>query len=133
LLRKAGMTRLRTPGWIVALGFLTAAGCGADQTNPQPPAQPFKGVAIVAAAIGDAGPLPGLTALRGEWSATQGADVNVREKPVDVKALDGVDVVVFRGDQLGGLVDLKALVALPEALTRPPAPVVTKVSKKETE
>lgn len=120
------MTRLATlPCWIAALGLGTAAGCQWNQGTPAPPAQPLRGVAIVAAAVGDAEILPGLVAQRGEWSATRGAQVTVKDAPIDPKSIEGVDVVVFRGDRLGELVDKGVLVAVPESLTRPPAPVET--------
>ncbi|SIO58729.1 multiple sugar transport system substrate-binding protein [Singulisphaera sp. GP187] len=119
------MTRLVTPRCRFGLFVLltSTVGCTGSSNTPTAPEQPFKGVTIVAAAIGDPGILPTLTAQRGEWSANRGAEVTIREKPVDPRS-EGVDVFLFRGDRLGELVDLGLLADLPEAVTRPPAPSV---------
>ena len=51
-----------------------------------------------------------------------GGEFTIREAPVDPKALQGVDVVLFAGDRLGDLVDAGALVVLPESTVQPPRP-----------
>ncbi|AGA27555.1 ABC transporter substrate-binding protein [Singulisphaera acidiphila] len=117
------MTRLGTPRsrFVMLVLLIGTVGCGGSANAPKAPDQPFKGVTIVAAAIGDPGILPTLTAQRGEWSANRGAEVTIREKPVDPRS-EGVDVFLFRGDRLGELVDGGLLADLPEAVTRPPVP-----------
>jgi multiple sugar transport system substrate-binding protein len=60
-----------------------------------------------------------VAAQRGEWAASQRAEVVVRGV-VDPRSLEGVDVVAFAGDRLGDLVDAGALAVLPESLVLPP-------------
>lgn len=117
------MTRLGTSrsGFLALLLLTSAVGCGESSNEPLTPAQPFKGVTIAAAAIGDPAILPTLTAQRGEWSANRGAEVTIRETPIDLRSTEGVDVILFRGDRLGELVDAGLLINLPESVTRPPA------------
>lgn len=117
------MTRLMTPRsrfgiWVLLTSTL---GCSGNSNTPKAPEHPFKGITIVAAAIGDPGILPTLVAQRGEWSANRGAEVTVRDKPVDPRA-EGVDVFLFPGERLGELVDGGLLADLPEAVTRPATP-----------
>ncbi|WP_406695088.1 extracellular solute-binding protein [Singulisphaera sp. Ch08] len=123
------MTWLVTPrNRFAMLVLLTSTvGCNGSSNESTAPEQPFKGVTIVAAAIGDPGILPTLIAQRGEWSANRGAEVTIREKPVEPKA-EAADVFLFRGDRLGELVDGGLLADLPESVIRPPAPLVSQES-----
>lgn len=117
------MSRLGTSSYRVLplVVLLGATGCDWGSKSPVPPAHPFKGVSIVAAAIGDPAVLPTLTAQRGEWSADRKAEVTIRDQPVDARSTAGVDLLVFRGERLGELIDAGLLLDLPESLVRPPA------------
>lgn len=118
-----GMLRLRdVRSWLLGIGLFGTLGCWSSPSRPTAPAQPYRGVKLVAGVVGDPTILRTLASQRGEWAATNGAEVSIRDEAIDPKATEGVDVVLFRGDRLGELVDTGALVVLPESLTRPPAP-----------
>ena len=97
------------------------AGC----TKPAPPAvdpaEAFKGVRLVVGVVGDPALLRSVAAQRGEWVAQSGSDLDLRDKPVDPKAVPAdVDVLVFPGERMGDLVDARALAVLPESVVAPP-------------
>ena len=107
-------------GLVIALA---ASGCGTTATTPAKPVQPtFRGETVVVAAVGDADVLLAVIAQRGEWEASRGAACRVLDKPVELSAVMGADVLVFRGERMGDLVDLGALAVLPESLVQPPSP-----------
>jgi multiple sugar transport system substrate-binding protein len=121
--------RSRRSGWrwfsppMLAVAFaIGGGGCGTRTGAPTAPIEPFRGLKLTVAAVGDTAILATVGAQRGEWSATQGAEVLIRPSPVDPGSLQGADVVVFPGDRLGDLIDVGALAVLPEALVLPPAP-----------
>jgi multiple sugar transport system substrate-binding protein len=101
---------------------MVGIGCGTRTGTPPAAAQPFRGLTVTVAAVGDPAILATLSAQRGEWAATQGAEVVIRQSPVDPRSIQGVDLLVFRADRLGDLVDVGALAVLPEALVSPPTP-----------
>ena len=105
-------------------GLLLAAGVvGCDGTKPPTPAaRPFEGIKLVVAVVGDPALLGSVATQRGEWRAQTGADLVLRDGPVDPKALKGVDVVVFPGDRMGDLVDAGALAVLPDSAVLPAEP-----------
>ena len=82
---------------------------------------PFQGLRIVVAAVGDPSVLPTVNAQRGEWEANGGGLCVVQEEAVEPSDLTGVQVLVFRGERLGDLVDVGALAVLPESALQPPA------------
>jgi multiple sugar transport system substrate-binding protein len=59
-------------------------------------------------------------AQRGEWEASRGGTCTVLQKPVEPNALGDLQVLVFRGDRLGDLIDIGALAVLPESAFQPP-------------
>ena len=100
---------------IVGCGSTPKAGAGADAGA----APKFPGVTVVVAAVGDPAIMEGLTAQRGEWMASRGGTIETRSLPLAPERLEGADVVLFRGDQLGDLIDVDALATLPESAVRP--------------
>jgi multiple sugar transport system substrate-binding protein len=119
----------------VAIG---GPGCGTRGVGPTAPAQPFRGLTITVAAVGDPAILATVAAQRGEWAASQGAEVVIRPTPVDLprsesrpRPFAGVDVLVFPGDRLGDLVDAGILEVLPEALASASAPREADASAEE--
>jgi multiple sugar transport system substrate-binding protein len=108
--------------WPLVLAALLSgtSGCGTGRTAPPAPSQPFRGLTITVGAVGngDRGLLETVAGQRGEWAASQGAQVVIRGS-VDPGSLQGVDVLVFAGDRLGDLVDAGSLAVLPEALVLP--------------
>ena len=115
------MSRVRLR--IGVLASLALAGCwGGREPAETAPKQPFRGTKIVAGVLGAKGLIPGLEAQRGEWAASSGADLAFRpDVPIDAKALEALDVVIFPGDRLGDLVDRGALLVLPDNTLRPAA------------
>jgi multiple sugar transport system substrate-binding protein len=113
----------KSRGWLLVIGLLAAAGCGTS-ADPGRDAgvKSWKGLGLTVAAVGDPAILATVAAERGEWAASRKADVTVLDKPVDPGAIPQVDVLLFRGDQLGALVDAGALVPIPESVTSPPLP-----------
>jgi multiple sugar transport system substrate-binding protein len=101
---------------------LALAGCG---TPPPPkPVKPFAGLKLVVGVVGNPAILPSIKAQRGEWAARTDADLVVLDEPVrlDGLAKSNVDVLVFPGDRMGDLVDIKALAVLPDSVVLPPEP-----------
>src|SRR4051812_19500630 len=118
--------RLRRSGraWPCLMASLTVGmgiGCGTRDRTPTAEERPFRGLKVTVASVGDPAILATLTAQRGEWEATQGAEVLIRPSSVDPGSIEGVDLLVFRGDRLGDLVDAGVLAVLPESLVAPPA------------
>jgi len=121
---------------ILPLILMTSAvGCDWGSKPALPPAHPFKGVTLVIAAVGDPAVLPTLSAQRGEWSANRGGEITIREKPVAPRSAEAkqADLLLFRGDRLGELVDAGLLLDLPESLVRPPAAPESPESTNEGE
>jgi multiple sugar transport system substrate-binding protein len=125
---------------IVASGGLAAAGCGGPSADaPTATAPPtFPGVQLRGAVIHPAAPTPTpapapaggldplvvlLNARRGEWEAQRQATVVFRAATAEgATSPEDADVVAFRADALGGLIDAGALAPIPEAAVRPPLP-----------
>ncbi len=105
------------------LAALALAGCDKG-LPPKPPEKPFAGQKLVVAVVGDPALLPSIKAQRGEWAARTGADLTILDEPITLEALakSNADVLVFPGDRMGDLVDVKALAVLPDAVVLPPEP-----------
>lgn len=119
------MAGVRKPrlGIVLIASLLGSPGCQRNPPAPTKPAFPFRGITVVVGTTGDLAVLPGLASQRGEWTATRGGEITVQSEPVPPKQTAALDVIVFRGDQLGDLVDAGALLPIPESLVRPPAAV----------
>ena len=76
---------------------------------------------LVVGVVGDPAILPSIKAQRGEWAAQTGAELRSCDAPVDPGARR-VDVLVFPGDRMGDLVDVRALAVLPDSAVIPPEP-----------
>lgn len=113
------------PGWLttgsLAVALVFVAGCGSPAT-PKVAELPLKGVQIQVAAVGDAAVIPAVNAQRGEWEASRGANCTILDKPIESSPANTADVLVFRGDRLGDLVDAGVLATIPEASLFPPPP-----------
>ena len=71
--------------------------------------------------MGDAAILTGLSAQRGEWEASRGGKITIREQPVSSPAtLPEVDLLIFPGQEMGDLVDADALEIIPNQAVLPP-------------
>jgi multiple sugar transport system substrate-binding protein len=99
--------------WLLAIVAVGLAGCQGSGATPKAPPEPFKGIKIEVAAVGEPAILDAVAVERGEWTATRGAELAIRKEAVEPGSLRGVDVVLFRGDRLGDLVAAKALAVIP--------------------
>ncbi len=109
-------------GWWLA-GVLALAGCDTGSTPATPQGPKFAGTSVTVGVIGDPALVASVQANRGEWAARAGAEIVLVDKPVEPKDLEGqnVDVVVFDGERLGDLIDIRALAPWAEAAFKPPA------------
>ncbi|WP_435009145.1 ABC transporter substrate-binding protein [Tundrisphaera lichenicola] len=101
---------------------LASVGCEGPKSTENAPARPFAGTRLVVGVVGDPAILPSVKAQQGEWMAQTGAELSIRDEPVDPKAPGDVDILVFPGDRMGELVDIKALAILPDSEILPPEP-----------
>ncbi|WZO95822.1 extracellular solute-binding protein [Isosphaeraceae bacterium EP7] len=103
------------------LALVLESGCGgpaADEPGVGKAAS-FKGVKLVVGMVGAEGLKSAVEGQRGEWAATRGAEVSVRQEPVDLKVLGGVDLLIFPGERLGDLVDAGVLAVIPDLALKP--------------
>jgi multiple sugar transport system substrate-binding protein len=117
LMRKWRKTLL---GLMAVLGA-TMSGCWPGATPPATAPPSYRGLTLKVGALDDAGLLAGVTANRGEWVASRGGEITIREQPVTLESAGAVDVLLFPGDQLGGLIDADLLAAIPNEAVMPPA------------
>ncbi|HWE38718.1 MAG TPA: extracellular solute-binding protein [Isosphaeraceae bacterium] len=110
---------MRGAGFWVAAWALGLAGCGTKPEAPKRPEAPFRGVKVRVGAVGEPAILKVINPQRGEWEQTRGGTVEVVEEGVATKEAAGLDVVIFRADRLGELVDAGALATLPETVVAP--------------
>ncbi|MEW4570126.1 extracellular solute-binding protein [Tautonia sp. JC769] len=107
--------------WVaVVVVLLGSSGCNRGGSDPAEPIEPFRGVELRVAVLGD----PQLAAMLddrlGEWERSRGGSVTLDAVP-DIPGTQGADVIVFPGEQLGPLIDADRLRILPESLvTTPP-------------
>lgn len=118
---------MRGPGGrLLILGLCCwAAGCSRPETAPERAARPnFQGVELVLGAVGDPEILAGISAQRGEWTASRGGELRVVDPvdPGDPSAAAEFDVLVFPGWELGNLIDRDLLEEIPNAVVLPPKP-----------
>ncbi len=106
-----------------SLVALALAGCDASPP-PTPTERPFAGLKLVVGVVDDPALIPSIKAQRGEWAARTGANLVILNEPValEVLARSNADILVFPGDRMGDLVDVKALAVLPDSLVLPPQP-----------
>src|SRR5271157_5412764 len=109
--------------WIVSLCGLS--GCwGEDRSLPSSPVKPsFPGVKLAVGALGDSAILTGLSAQRGEWVASRGGDITIKDEPIrSLENLSDLDLLIFPGQELGNLVDADVLEIIPSQIVLPTRP-----------
>src|SRR5690606_18352698 len=94
--------------------------CGRGGSEPAEPAEPYRGVSLRVAVLGDPTLAEALDDRRGEWERSRGGSVSIAAED---QPPEQADLLVFRGDRLGALIDADALRALPESLVAPPEPI----------
>jgi multiple sugar transport system substrate-binding protein len=106
-------------GWLACLGT-AMPGCWQEAKPPENAPPSFRGITLKVGALDESGLLAGVNAHRGEWVASRGGEI--REQTVTLGSSREVDVLLFRGDRLGDLIDAELLAAIPDDAVVPPAP-----------
>jgi multiple sugar transport system substrate-binding protein len=119
------MGRLATSlTWTLGVASLCGlSGCfDQDRSSSRPPQRPsFAGVKLVLGSLGDAAVLTGLSTQRGEWAASRGGEITIREEPIrSLETPPEVDLLIFPGQELGNLVDADLLEVIPNQAVLPP-------------
>ena len=111
-----------TLGLLASLG--TVPGCFNRGPSSATPANPsFAGVKLGVAALGDTAILAGLLPQRGEWVASRGGEITIREEPIrSLENLSDVDLLIFPGQEMGKLVDADVLDVIPNQAVLPAQP-----------
>ncbi len=130
-MRLRGLRCVESRGWsargswtAIALTVGQIVGCSAPEAEKPTGPPTFAGVSLSLGAVGDPAVLAGVTAARGEWTASRQAELSIAKSPIaDLADVQGVDLIVFPGDALGELVDRDLLEVIPNSLVIPPAPV----------
>jgi multiple sugar transport system substrate-binding protein len=125
MMRRRINVRVRIGEWgpkVVAIAMLASIGGACTKPTPTAPSKPFAGTKLVVGVVGDPAILPSVKAQQGEWMAQTGAELSIRDEPVDPKSAVDVDVLVFPGDRMGDLVDARTLAVLPDSELFPAQP-----------
>jgi len=112
----------RRSGWLVPIVGALLTGCRGEPEGQARLAPSFAGISLKVGALDDVAILTGVTPQRGEWAASRGGEISIREQPLTLDSLSTVDVVLFPAQRLGDLVDQRALAAIPNASVMPPKP-----------
>jgi multiple sugar transport system substrate-binding protein len=120
------MRKLRGRVWkrpfFVVVGLL--AGCeSSPPASTKSPAQSFRGLILKVGALDDGAIVPGVVPLRGEWIASRQGEISVAEEPATLETVSAFDILLFRAERLGDLVDKGALAPIPNEVVLPPRPV----------
>ncbi|HZW31631.1 MAG TPA: extracellular solute-binding protein, partial [Isosphaeraceae bacterium] len=120
---------MRSRKWCVSLfaailgaGAALLSGCWQEPKEPITAVPSFQGLVVKVGALDDAALLAGVTAQRGEWVASRGGELSIRQQPLALESLGEVDVLLFPAHRLGDLVDAGALATIPNEAVLPPAP-----------
>ncbi len=107
---------------LASLCLLAANGCSdANQVRPDTAEKPrFPGVELTVGSLGEPAILTGLSAQRGEWEASRGGKIEIRNEVV--VNLGELDLLIFPGQEMGRLVDSQALESIPNQAVLPPPP-----------
>jgi multiple sugar transport system substrate-binding protein len=98
------------------------AGCNGKPKVEERPAASFAGIALKVGALDDLPILSSVARERGEWEASRGGGLSIVEERLSLDSLSTIDVVIFRAQRLGDLVDKSLLAAIPVESLLPPNP-----------
>jgi len=100
-------------------------GCSSEEGPVKPAGPPtFPGAVLKLGVVGDPAVLAGVSASRGEWTASRKAELSIDPEPIrDLSRIGDADLIVFPGQSLGELVDRELLETIPNSVVLPPAPV----------
>ena len=104
------------------LACLAAAlpGCWQEPKPSEDTTPSYRGISLTVGALDEAGLLAGVVSQRGEWVASRGGEIAIREQPVTLESAGEVDVLLFPGDRLGDLIDAGLLAEIPNEAVMPP-------------
>ncbi len=111
------------------LGALVLSGCQGQSAVPKNQPPPFQGTTLALGAVDDTAILDGIKLLRGEWEASRGGSISIRDKPVPLDSLASIDIIVFPARYLGELVDAGVLATIPNDAVIPPRPIEPEVGE----
>jgi multiple sugar transport system substrate-binding protein len=118
--------------WFVSASSLAAlSGCSGQEAE-KPAAHPtFAGIKLSLGVVGDPAVLTGVTAARGEWTASRQADLAIASEPIRDLAKPGdADLLIFPGQALGELIDHDLLEEIPNSVVIPPEPAADPLKPK---
>ncbi len=116
---------------LAALGIAALAGCGGKADREAVPKEmTFEGITLRVGVVASPDAVEAikllvpLNAQRGEWEANRKAHIEVLSKPITPESVANasLDVMVFPGQELGGLIDHGMLAPIPEDVVAPPPP-----------
>ena len=105
-----------------ALACTAAAlpGCWQEPKPSEDTTPSYRGISLTVGALDEAGLLAGVVSQRGEWVASRGGEIAIREQPVTLESTGEADVLLFPGDRLGDLIDAGRLAQVPNDTVMPP-------------
>ncbi|CAN5854236.1 extracellular solute-binding protein [soil metagenome] len=117
------MSLLRVATLLLLVSAAILSGCGQREDLSTEPVEPFPGQTVRVAAIGDPAILETAALQIGEWEQTRGGRIEIRKTPIEPgEPIQGVDVLLFPGDQVGHLIDVGAIEVIPDSVIQPAAP-----------
>jgi multiple sugar transport system substrate-binding protein len=134
---KRGGWGLRSVLMLAIGATLGLAGCSEPEGVPAavPTKASFPGVKLTVAALGDSSILAGLSAQRGEWVASRGGEIVLKDQAIrSLDELANADLLIFPGQQLGNLVDADVLETIANQAVLPsPSPDAESAGPGRTE
>lgn len=108
--------------------FVDVCGCddGAKSAVSKPAERPFQGVVVNL--VGERAILDAVELERGEWERSRGGRIEFQSGGNPPTGAATPDVIFFRGDRFGDLIDKNELAVLPETFADPPVSVSTSAS-----
>ena len=106
----------------VTLGILCVSGCSSreSEAKPEPATPSYPGVKLKVGAVDDAALLTGVISQKGEWEASRGGEVGLRDQgPVTLDKVGEVDILLFSAQRLGDLVDAGLLEIIENSVVVP--------------
>ena len=95
-------------------------GCWQEPKPSEDTTPSYRGISLTVGALDEAGLLAGVVSQRGEWVASRGGEIAIREQPVALESTGEADVLLFPGDRLGDLIDAGRLAEIPNDAVMPP-------------
>jgi multiple sugar transport system substrate-binding protein len=115
--------------WLLLVSVF-ATGCQESADAPKGQAPSYPGITLRVGAV-DAGQiLAGVISQCGEWKASRGGDVVIRDEPIALDSVSETDILFFPAQRLGSLVDAGVLAKIPNEAVFPPKPAENEVGDR---